>query len=170
MKFNSNELLQEDQTRQESKAVENYQMPENIRKLFSNEPCYISEDFPMDQLNQLDQRNQFQWMMMSFQEHYYESSLNLKHCDDAPSLIYSTPSLERENRWDNKDIEMSKSNLLDKFDEVAKSDSRQSQSDQDLLSTRISKQSPNTVINTSKEIKTIDQSNPDSIENESGWC
>jgi protease II len=169
MKFNSNELLQEDQTRQESKAVENYQMPENIRKLFSNEPCYISEDFLIDQLNQLDQRNQYQQMMMSFQEHYYESSLNLKHCDDDPSLIYSTPSLERENRWDNKDIEMSKSNLLDKFDEVAKSDLRQLQSNQDSLSSKNSRQIPSSVM-TPSYAKPIDQSNSDSKEKESGWC
>jgi protease II len=169
MKFNSNELLQEDQTRQESKAVENYQMPENIRKLFSDEPYYISEDFLIDQLNQLDQRNQYQQMMMSFQEHYYESSLNLKHCDDDPSLIYSTPSLERENRWDNKDIEMSKSNLLDKFDEVAKSDLRQLQSNQDSLSSENSRQIPSSVM-TPYNAKPIDQSNSDSKEKESGWC
>ena len=168
MKFNSNELLQEDQTRQESKAVENYQMPENIRKLFSNEPCYISEDFLIDQLNQLDQRNQYQQMMMSFQEHYYESPLNLKH-DDDPSSIYSTPSLKKESRFDNEDMEMSKSNLLDKFDEVAKLYLRQSQSNQDSLSSKNSRQIPSSVM-TPNDAKPIDQSNSDSKEKESGWC
>ena len=154
MKYYSNELLQENQTYQESKAVENYKMPENIRDLFSNKSNYISEDSLKS--------DQYQQMMISSQGQCF------KDHDDA-SLIYSTPSLKRQNRSDNKGIETLKLNLLDNFDREAKSYPRQSQSDQDLLSSRISKQSPRTVIKP-KEVKLIDHSNSDSIENESGWC
>lgn len=158
MKYYSNELLQENQTYQESKAVENYKMPENIRDLFSNKSNYIPEYF----FKYKPKPDQYRQIMISFQGQCF------KDHDDA-SLIYSTPSLKRQNRSDNKGIETLKLNLLDNFDREAKSYPRQSQSDQDLLSSRISKQSPRTVIKP-KEVKLIDHSNSDSIENESGWC
>ena len=106
---------------------------------------------------------------MSFQGHCYKSSLNIEYRHDDSSLIYSTPSLNRENRWDNKDIEMSKSNLLDKFDEVAKSYLRQLQSNQDSLSSNNSRQIPSSVM-TPNDAKPIDRSNSDSKGMESGWC